>query len=284
VLGFLPYVLLVMVPSLALSLWAAYRVRNAYSKWAKVDSGISMNAFDFARYLLNAQGLNEVKVEPTPGSLTDHYDPRTRTLRISTGVAQAAGARQTFNPFGSGQARGGQVGGAPMGGAPMGGAPIGRGYAYGISTTPADDEAPVRGRLSVAQVAVIAHEVGHAQQHEQHDPMMSLRQLIVPVAQIGSSLAPWLVIIGVILRFTQLSVVGLVFFAGAVLFTFVTLPVEIGASNRALAFVEPLGLTGERGQGAREVLRAAGWTYVAAALTALLTFLYYLMLVTGSRR
>ena len=281
-LGFLPYVLLVLVPGLALSLWAAYRVRNAYSKWAKVDSGISMNAFNFARYLLNAQGLNEVTVEPTPGTLTDHYDPRTRTLRISTGVAQTSGGRQTFNPFGGGQARGGQMGGAPMGG-PMGRAPMGRGYAYGISTAPAD-EVPTGGRLSVAQVAVIAHEVGHAQQHAQHDPMMSLRQLIVPVAQIGSSLAPWLVIIGVILRFTQLSVVGLVFFAGAVLFTFVTLPVEIGASNRALAFVEPLGLTGERGQGAREVLRAAGWTYVAAALTALLTFLYYLMLVTGSRR
>ena len=63
-----------------------------------------------------------------------------------------------------------------------------------------------------------------------------------------------------------------------------TLPVEFGASNRALAFVGPLGLAGERADGARQVLRAAGWTYVAAALTALLTFLYYLALVSGSRR
>ena len=61
-----------------------------------------------------------------------------------------------------------------------------------------------------------------------------------------------------------------------------TLPVEFGASRRALAFVEPLGLTGERADGARAVLRAAGWTYVAAALTALLTFLYYVMLVSGA--
>ncbi len=285
-MGFLPYVLLVLVPGLLLSLWAAYRVRSTYGKWSKVDSGISMNAFDFARYLLNSQGLNEVTVESTPGSLTDHYDPRTRTLRISTGVAQSNG-RQSRNPLGGsmgggmGRGIGGPIGGG-MGG-PMSGAPMGRGYAYGVSTVPGTDE-PLNGRLSVAQVAVIAHEVGHAQQHARKDPLMALRQMIVPVAQLGSTFAPWLVIIGVFMKLTGLAVVGLAFFAGAVLFTFVTLPVEFGASRRALAFVEPLGLTGERGDGARAVLRAAGWTYVAAALTALLTFVYYLMLVGGSRR
>ena len=288
-IGFLPYVLLVMVPGIVLSLWAAYRVRSTYSKWSKVDSGISMNAFDFARYLLNGQGLNEVKVEPTPGSLTDHYDPRTRTLRISTGVAQTAGAaRQTFGPFGGG-ARGGRMTGSPLGGAPMGGSgmggpAMGRGYAYGYTATPGD-AVPASGHLSVAQVAVIAHEVGHAQQHAQHDPLMAVRQTIVPVAQIGSTLAPWLIIIGLLfLHSTTLAIIGLGLFAGAVLFTFVTLPVEIGASRRALEFVEPMGLTGERGSGAKAVLSAAAWTYVAAALTALLTFLYYLMLVSGSRR
>ena len=98
-MGFLPYVLLVMVPGILLSVWAAYRVRTTYAKWDKVDSGISMNAFDFARYLLNAQGLNQVTVEPTPGSLTDHYDPRTQTLRISTGVAiPAAGFSAVLPP------------------------------------------------------------------------------------------------------------------------------------------------------------------------------------------
>ncbi|HEY7025656.1 MAG TPA: zinc metallopeptidase [Candidatus Limnocylindrales bacterium] len=270
-MGFLPYVLLVMVPGLVLSVWAAHRVKTTFAKWDKVDSGISMNAFDFARYLLNGQGLNQVTVEPTPGSLTDHYDPRTRTLRISTGVAHTAGRQSSplGGPLGGGMGRG------------MG-MPMGRGYAYGVSTTAGDQ--PLNGRLSVAQVAVIAHEVGHAQQHATHDPLMSLRQLVVPVAQIGSTLAPWLVIIGVFMRITNLAVLGLVFFAAAVAFTFITLPVEFGASRRALAFVGPLGLTGERGDGARAVLSAAGWTYVAAALTALLTFLYYLTLVTGSRR
>lgn len=268
--GFLPYVLLVMVPGLLLSLWAAHRVRSTYGKWSKVDSGISMSAFDFARYLLNAQGLNEVKVESTPGSLTDNYDPRTRALRISTGVA----ARQQASPLG------GRLGGSPMGGL---GAPTQRGYAYGASAVLGTAE-PLNGRLSVAQVAVIAHEVGHAQQHASHDPMMALRQTIVPVAQFGSTLAPWLIIAGVFLRITDLALVGLIFFAAAVVFTFITLPVEFGASRRALAFVGPMGLTGEREVGARQVLGAAGWTYVAAALTALLTFLYYFMLVGGSRR
>ncbi len=67
------------------------------------------------------------------------------------------------------------------------------------------------------------------------------------------------------------------------IFTFVTLPVEIGASGKALAFVSDLGIQGEKQTGARDVLKAAAWTYVAAALTALLTFLYYLMLIAGRR-
>jgi hypothetical protein len=78
-------------------------------------------------------------------------------------------------------------------------------------------------------------------------------------------------------------VVGLIGFAIAFGFTLITLPVEIGASGRALAFVEGLGMTGERQDGARAVLKAAAWTYVAAALTAMLTFLYYLSLVMGRR-
>ena len=78
--------------------------------------------------------------------------------------------------------------------------------------------------------------------------------------------------------------VGLAFFAVAVAFTFLTLPVEFGASRRALAFVGPMGLTGERGDGARAVLSAAGWTYVAATLQTLLTLLYYVLQFTGGGR
>ncbi|MEA2678001.1 MAG: uncharacterized protein QOJ81_2142 [Chloroflexota bacterium] len=239
--GFLPYVLLVVLPGIGLSLWAAWRVRSTYARWGAVDSGISMNALDFARYLLNSQGLTDVSVEAIPGQLTDHYDPRGKVLRVSSAVA------------------------AQM-----------PGQSPGYADQPR--------HLSVATVAVIAHEVGHAAQHRSRDPQMALRQLIVPVANLGSTLAPWLIIAGVIFNLTGLAVVGLAFFAAAVVFTFVTLPVEFGASRRALAYVEPLGLSGERADGARSVLRAAGWTYVAAALTAVLTFVYYLSLFFGSRR
>jgi Zn-dependent membrane protease YugP len=236
--GFLPYVLLVMLPSIAITGWAAWRVRSTYARWSKVDSGINLSAFDFARRLLDRQGLTDVKIEPVPGQLTDHYDPRGKVLRVSSAVA---GPRRI------------------------------------ASYNPAD------GTLSVAAAAVIAHEVGHALQDRERDPWMVARQTIVPAVQIGSNLAPWLIIAGVWFNLLGLAYVGLVAFGAAVVFTFLTLPVEIGASGKALAFVSSLGISGERQVGARDVLKAAAWTYVAAALTALLTFLYYLTLISGRR-
>ncbi|HET7582611.1 MAG TPA: zinc metallopeptidase [Candidatus Limnocylindria bacterium] len=241
------YVLVVMLPSVALTGWAAWRVRSTYAKWSKVDSGIRLSAFDFARQLLDRQGLRDVRIEPVEGQLTDHYDPRGKVLRVSSTVA---GQPQLGNYDPQAQ---------------MLGVPV-----------------PANG-LSVAAAAVIAHEVGHALQDRDRDPWMAVRQTIVPAVQLGSGLGPWLIIGGLILNLLSLAYVGLIFFAAAVLFTFVTLPVEIGASGKALAFVSSLGMVGERQTGARDVLKAAAWTYVAAALTALLTFLYYLMLIMGRR-
>ena len=135
----------------------------------------------------------------------------------------------------------------------------------------------------MAAAAVIAHEVGHALQDHQRDPWMRVRSVIVPAAQIGSNLGPWLVVGGLIFQIEGLALVGLLAFGAAVVFTLVTLPVEIGASGKALAFVDGLGMVGDRQDGARAVLKAAAWTYVAAALTAILTFLYYAFLVFGRR-
>ena len=235
-----PLYILVLVVTLGITGWAAWRVRSTYATWAKVDSGINMDAFDFARRLLDRQGLQHVGIEPTPGQLTDHYDPRGKILRVSTQVADASA--------------------------------LGR---EGLMTS-----AP---RLSVASAAVIAHEVGHALQDHEKDPMMTVRQAIVPAAQFGSGIAPWLVIAGVFLQIFELAIVGLIGFGAAVIFTFATLPVEIGASGKALAFVNGLGMVGERQEGAKSVLKAAAWTYVAGALTALLTFLYYAFLIFGRR-
>jgi Zn-dependent membrane protease YugP len=239
-LFFDPLYIVLLVVTLAITGWAAWRVRSTYAKWAKVDSGLNLDAFDFARRLLDRQGLADVRIEPVPGQLTDHYDPRGKVLRVSTQVADASALSM-----------------------------------QGITTsTP---------RLSVAAAAVIAHEVGHALQDKHREPAMALRQAIVPVAQIGSGIAPWLIIAGFWLNITGLALVGLIAFGGAVLFTFATLPVEIGASGKALAFVNGLGLVGEKQTGARDVLKAAAWTYVAGALTALLTFLYYAYLIFGRR-
>ena len=235
-----PLYIVVLVVTLGITGWAAWRVRSTYSKWSKVDSGINMDAFDFARRLLDRQGLTNVRIEPTPGQLTDHYDPRGKVLRVSTQVADASALTTS-----------------------------------GITTT-----AP---RLSVAAAAVIAHEVGHALQDHAGETAMKLRQAIVPAAQFGSGIAPWLIIAGFWLRLEGLAIVGLIGFGAAVLFTFATLPVEIGASGKALAFVNGLGMSGEKAKGAREVLKAAAWTYVAGALTALLTFLYYVFLIFGRR-
>jgi hypothetical protein len=228
-----PLYLVLVVVMLAISGFAAWRVRSTYARWSKVDSGIDLSAYDFARRLLDRQDLTNVQIEPTPGALTDHYDPRSKTLRVSQTVASAG------------------PGGGPQ--------------------------------LSVAAAAVIAHEVGHALQDRQRDPWLTARSVIVPVASFGSSIAPWLIIAGILLQLTGLAIVGLIGFAAAFVFTLITLPVEIGASGKALAFVEGLGMVDERQDGARAVLKAAAWTYVAAALTALLQFLYYFSLVMGRR-
>ncbi|HYN63567.1 MAG TPA: zinc metallopeptidase [Candidatus Limnocylindrales bacterium] len=245
--SFLPYILLVMLPSIAITGWAAWRVRSTYAKWSKVDSGIRLSAFDFARQLLDRQGLQDVSIEPVPGQLTDHYDPRGKVLRVSSAVSGKP-ELGNFDP---------------------------QAQALGLPAS--------TGNLSVAAAAVIAHEVGHALQDRERDPWMVVRQAIVPAVQFGSGIGPWLIIGGLIFNVLGLAWIGLIAFGAAVIFTFVTLPVEIGASGKALAFVGNLGMLGERQTGARDVLKAAAWTYVAAALAALLTFLYYLMLLAGRR-
>src|ERR1044072_5725979 len=88
------YIFVVLIPTLVITGWATWRVKSTYGKWAKVDSGINVDAFDFARRLLDRQGLQQVRIEPTPGQLTDHYDPRGKVLRVSTQVADAS-ARTT---------------------------------------------------------------------------------------------------------------------------------------------------------------------------------------------
>jgi hypothetical protein len=138
---------------------------------------------------------------------------------------------------------------------------------------------------SVAAAGIAAHELGHALQDSRGYTPLKLRSAIVPATQFGSMLAPWLFIAGWILNITALAWVGVILFGIAVIFTLVTLPVEFDASKRAKKLLTSSGvLVGDEMEGVNKVLDAAALTYVAAAVSSIGQFLYYVMLLGGGRR
>ena len=223
------YWLLFALPGLILGLWAQSRVKGAFNKYSKIRTARNITGAQVARALLNEQGLAHVAIEETQGgNLSDHYDPRSKVLRLSPDVYR----------------------------------------------TP-----------SIAAAGVAAHEMGHALQDAGGYFPLQIRSALVPAAQFGSSLAPWLFIGGFLLNFTSLAWVGVIMFAAAVLFTIVTLPVEFDASKRAKQLlVSNSVLIGDEIDGVNKVLNAAAWTYVAAAVSAIGTLLYYVLLLSGGRR
>lgn len=141
------------------------------------------------------------------------------------------------------------------------------------------------GQNSIASVAVVAHELGHAVQDAQGYAPMTLRRAIVPAVQAGAWLGPVMFIAGYWLSQPTLVWIGIIAFAMTAVFAIVTLPVEYDASRRGLAMLERSGvLTAAEIPGAKDVLGAAALTYVAAAAQAVMTLLYYLSLVSGRRR
>ena len=140
-------------------------------------------------------------------------------------------------------------------------------------------------RESVASLAIVAHEIGHAQQDASNYVPLKLRSGLVPAVNFGSRLGPILFIAGIFLQFRPLLWIGIAFFSLAFVFALVTLPVEINASSRAMHMLKANGLLiGEREmRGARAVLTAAALTYIAALLQALAQLLYYVMLASGGR-
>lgn len=223
-----PLYLILALPGLLLGLWAQMRVKGTFKKYSQVRTTRNLTGAEIARHLLDNQGLHDVRVEETQGFLSDHYDPRTRVLRLSPDVYRVP---------------------------------------------------------SVAAAGVAAHEMGHALQHSAGYAPLQLRNAIVPVVQFGSSLAPMLILIGFLLRFTTLAWIGVILFAGAVVFALITLPVEFDASRRAKALLSQGGIVSpEEAGGVSAVLNAAGWTYVAAAIAAIGQLLYYVLLLTGGSR
>lgn len=138
---------------------------------------------------------------------------------------------------------------------------------------------------SVASVAVVAHELGHAEQDAKGYMPLKLRGAIVPAVQISSWVGPLLFMGGYMLQSEGLATIGVLAFAAAAAFALITLPVEFDASNRAMRNLQASGLlVGDELNGARKVLNAAAMTYVAAAAQSILTVLYYVSLLTGMRR
>lgn len=140
---------------------------------------------------------------------------------------------------------------------------------------------------SVAAAAVAAHECGHAVQHAKAYSMLQLRSSLVPIVNFSSQIMSWVLLAGILLVQTmpQILLVGIVLFATTTLFSFVTLPVEIDASRRALQWLNRSGITyGVTHSHAQDALRSAAYTYVVAALGSLATLIYYVMIFLGSRR
>jgi Zn-dependent membrane protease YugP len=146
---------------------------------------------------------------------------------------------------------------------------------------------PVYSGNSIAAAAVAAHECGHALQHATAYAPIKLRSLLVPVVSFSSNIVQWVLIAGMLMlrAFPQLLLIGIILFACTTLFSFVTLPVEINASRRALAWLGNTGITNADTRGkAEDALRSAAYTYVVAALGSLATLLYYVMIFLGGRR
>jgi Zn-dependent membrane protease YugP len=170
---------------------------------------------------------SEIEFQHVSGNLTDHYDPRTQTVRLSDGVAK---------------------------------------------------------RHSVAAMAIVAHELGHAQQHEENSALISMRNFLVPAVSVSPQIAYLLIIIGLIFNLAGAFWLGVIFYGLMVLFSIVTLPVEFDASRRGRNLLREAGLmkTDQDKAGSQRVLMAAASTYIAAAITAILQLFYYISI--GRRR
>ena len=221
------YYLFLVVPTLILSMWAQFKVKSTFAKYSKVVPRRKITGQDSAAMVLKSRSIRDVKIESVRGSLTDHYDPSTKVVRLS---------------------------------------------------------GPVFGENSISAIGVAAHEAGHAIQHAGGYGPLVLRSTLVPVANIGSMLGPYIAIAGLFFSMQPLLYIGILLFAGAVLFYLITLPVEFDASARAIAILrESNALSDEELSGVKKVLAAAAMTYVASALTAVMSLLRLVLLARDRR-
>mgnify|MGYP002709475578 FL=1 len=218
------WTMILVIPGLLLGLYAQFKVKSTFDRYSRIRTKSGLTAEQAARALLSRGGSTNVTISRVNGSLTDHYDPSSKTLRLSDSV-------------------------------------------YGSD--------------SVAAVGVAAHECGHALQEHDGYGLLKLRTALVPVVNIGSSLYLPIFMAGLLFSWEPLQMVGILCFGLTLLFSLVTLPVEINASKRALGMLEGV-LDAEELQGAKAVLSAAALTYLASVISSALQLLR-LILISRSR-
>lgn len=213
---------ILMIVVMVLSMVIQARLKSRFEKYQEVPT--SLTGAEVAQRMLQAHGIHDVNIVSVEGTLTDHYNPQTRTVNLSRDVY------------------------------------------YG---------------RSVAAAAVAAHECGHVVQHQEGYAPLRLRSALVPVVSFANNWVSWVLLAGVVLInvFPQLLWIGIGLFALSTLFSFVTLPVEINASARAVKWLDGAGIVNyETKPMAADALKWAAYTYVIAAIGSLATLLYYISL------
>lgn len=212
------------------SMLVSGRLKSKFAQYSKVHLRNGMSGAEIAEKMLADHGIRDVQVISTPGMLTDHYNPKNKTVNLSEGV---------FN------------------------------------------------QRNASAAAVAAHEVGHAVQHASSYQWLQMRSQLVPVVSVASKLSMWVIIGGLALMSTTalggtIAWAGVGLFGMGTLFSFVTLPVEYDASNRALAWLKRKNMVSqEEYAGAEDALKWAARTYVAAAIGSLATLVYFAFRIAG---
>jgi Zn-dependent membrane protease YugP len=224
-----------IIPALILGFIAQAAVKSKFNKFSQVRTMRGLTGAQVARQILDTNGLYDVVVEETQGLLSDHYDPRSRTLRLSPQVARVP---------------------------------------------------------SVAAVGVAAHETGHALQHANGYAPLQIRSLLVPAVQFGSWLGPLVIISGIAMEYffrasglgMGIAWFGVGLYALVALFAVITLPVELDASARAKKLLYQYNIVDKQElAGVSSVLNAAAWTYIVAAIAALLQLARWIFILTARR-
>lgn len=213
---------IIMIAVMALSFLVQQMLQSRFHKYSQVGLPSGMTGAEVAMKMLHDHGIYNVKVVPTRGMLTDHFNPQTMTIALSEGVYSSR---------------------------------------------------------SVAAAAVAAHECGHAVQHALGYAPLKMRSALVPVVNFASSIVQWVLLLGVLMinTFPGLLWFGIILFASTTLFSFITLPVEVNASTRAISWLSRAGITDSQIQPmAIDALKWAAYTYVIAAVGSLATLLYYI--------